>query len=256
MKIVRKPKVYLVGRSQAISEGLTGFIKDHNTTWEHDTEKGPEILCEAAGRICYMSYGRGRKSNQEYLKNILDSGHGSVLEHVTWNFILTGVSRSLTHELVRHRAGFAYSQLSQRYVSEDDTDFVEPEAIATDPELHEAWLKCVEGSRQAYIRLVDGLSKKFENIQDKTLRRKMARQAARSVLPNATETKIFVTANARAWRHFIELRGGEHADIEIRGLAVELLKILQRESQNIFGDFTLQTLADGSEAVATTHHKV
>ena len=90
----------------------------------------------------------------------------------------------------------------------------------------------------------------------RTLRRKLARQAARSVLPNATETKIFVTGNARAMRHFIELRGSEHADVEIRKVAVAILRILQEEAPSVFGDYTLGPLPDGSVATHTTHVKV
>ena len=83
-------------------------------------------LNEVAGRTCYMSFGKGRKSNEEYLENILSSKHGSVLEHAVWNLLITGVSRALTHELVRHRAGFGYSQLSQRYVDESEARYVVP----------------------------------------------------------------------------------------------------------------------------------
>jgi thymidylate synthase (FAD) len=93
-------------------------------------------------------------------------------------------------------------------------------------------------------------------MTDKTLRRKMARQAARSVLPNATETKIFFTGNARALRHFIELRGSEHAEVEIRKVAVAVLKIMQKEAPNLFGDYTLEPLADGTFATRTPHVKV
>ena len=93
-------------------------------------------------------------------------------------------------------------------------------------------------------------------MPEKTLRRKLARQAARSVLPNATETKIFVTGNARAIRHFVELRGSEHADVEIRKVAVAMLRIMQREAPSMFSDYELVPLADGSFATRTEHPKV
>jgi thymidylate synthase (FAD) len=208
------------------------------------------------GRVCYMSFGKGRKTNAEYLSNIIGVGHGSVLEHGVWNFVFTGVSRSFTHELVRHRAGFGYSQLSQRYVDESTADFVEPDCIADDPELHAIWLESIRQSHEAYCRLVEGLARTFESEPSGTLRRKLARQAARSVLPNATETKIFVTANARALRHFIELRANEHAETEIRAVAVKVLRLMQKEAQNIFGDYTIERLADGSEVARTPNAKV
>ncbi|MBK9118246.1 MAG: FAD-dependent thymidylate synthase [Phycisphaerales bacterium] len=256
MKFIREPRVYLVGRQEVDSAGLDAFIADCETTWQTDTEMAAEKLCEAAGRICYMSFGKGRKSNQEYLSHIIESFHGSVLEHAVWNFIITGVSRTFTHELIRHRAGFGYSQLSQRYVDESDTDFVEPECIAADPELHRIWVGSMEQAHAAYCQLVEKLMETFATEPDKTLRRKLARQAARSVLPNATETRIFVTANGRALRHFIEARGNEHAEVEIRRVAIKILRMVQRESPALFGDYTIERLADGTEVARTNYRKV
>jgi thymidylate synthase (FAD) len=208
-----------------------------------------------AGRVCYMSYGKGRKTNREFLEHIVEVGHGSVLEHGVWSFLIAGVSRSFTHELIRHRH-FSYSQLSQRYVNESDSEFVEPDVIADDPELHRVWCEAVDATRRAYDALVEGLQKHYSDVPEATLRRKLARQAARSVLPNATETKIFVTGNARALRHFIEMRGSEHADVEIRKVALRMLEIMQKEAPAMFGDYRLETMADGSPYVATLHPKV
>jgi thymidylate synthase (FAD) len=255
LKIVREPRIHLVGRQTLDPAAIDRFLDEHGATWTTDTEVGGERLAEIAGRVCYMSYGKGRRTNAEFLGHIVDVGHGSVLEHAVWSFLITNVSRSLTHELIRHRH-FSYSQLSQRYVDESDSAFIEPDDIAADPELHRAWVEAVNAARAAYDALVAGLQERYTGVADKTLRRKMARQAARSVLPNATETKIFVTGNARALRHFIELRGSEHADVEIRKLAVGLLKIMQQESPSIFADYTLVTLPDGSLATHTDHPKV
>jgi thymidylate synthase (FAD) len=255
LTIIREPKVYLVGRQVTDDETLARFLADEAVTWQTDTEVGGERLAEVAGRVCYMSYGRGRKTNREFVGHLIDVGHGSVLEHAVWSFLVTGVSRSFTHELIRHRH-FSYSQLSQRYVDESDSDFVEPDVIADDPELHRLWTEAVNAARAAYDGLVKGLETRFTDLADKTLRRKMARQAARSVLPNATETKIFFTGNARALRHFIELRGSEHAEVEIRKVAVALLRILQKEAPNVFADYTLEPLPDGTFATRTPHVKV
>jgi len=163
---------------------------------------------------------------------------------------LTGVSRSLTHELVRHRH-FSFSQLSQRYVPEGDAAFVEPDVIADDPELHRLFSDAVESSRLAYGALLAGLEARFADVPNATLRRKQARQAARAVLPNATETRIVVTGNYRAWRHFVAMRASEHADVEIRDLAVRCLEELQRVAGNVFGDFRISTLPDGSRVAAS-----
>ncbi len=258
MNIVRNPKVYLIGQQTIDTAELDQFLADHDVTqWTTDTQVAGEKLSEIAGRVCYMSFAKPRPGgNSAYLKHILGVGHGSVLEHAVFNMVITGVSRSFTHELVRHRAGFGYSQLSQRYVDESSTDYVEPDCIAEDPKLHETWLRTVETCHQAYCDLVEALMGKFETVADKTLRRKMARQAARSILPNATETKIFVTANARALRHFIELRCNEHAEVEIRKVAAEVLRTLQKAAPNLFGDYTLEPLPDGTVAARTEYRKV
>jgi len=255
LKIVRTPRIYLVGRQTTDPESVQRFLDDHGVRWSTDTEVGAEALSEMAGRVCYMSYGKGRKTNREFISHIVEVGHGSVLEHAVWSFLITGVSRSFTHELIRHRH-FSYSQLSQRYVDESDSDFVEPEVIADDPELHRVWSEAVDATRKAYDALVEGLQKHYSDVPEATLRRKLARQAARSVLPNATETKIFVTGNARALRHFVEMRGSEHADVEIRKVALRMLEIMQKEAPAMFGDYRLETMADGSPYVATPHPKV
>jgi thymidylate synthase (FAD) len=254
-RIVREPRVYVVGRQSLAPEAIEHFLADHGATWTTDTEVGGEALAEMAGRVCYMSYGKGRRTNRDFIEHIVDVGHGSVLEHAVWSFLITGVSRSFTHELIRHRH-FSYSQLSQRYVDESESAYVEPDVIANDPELHALWTDAVQTARAAYVRLVEGLQKHFEVVPEKTLRRKLARQAARSVLPNAVETKIFVTGNARALRHFIELRGSEHADVEIRKVAVEMLRLMRREAPSIFGDYALDPLPDGTFATRTAHPKV
>jgi thymidylate synthase (FAD) len=257
IRIIREPTVHLVGRQVVDPSAVDRFLADHGVSWQTDTEVAGEHLSEIAGRLCYMSFVRPRPGgNKAYLEHILEVGHGSVLEHAVWNFIFTGCSRSLTHELVRHRAGFGYSQLSQRYVDESVAEYVEPAVIGNDPELHAIWLDAVGHSHQAYIKLVEKLLDRFKDEPDRTARWKKAREAARSVLPNATETKIFVTANSRSLRHFIELRASRHAEVEIRKLAVGVLRIMQREAPNIFGDYQLVPLPDGTFEASTPHRKV
>jgi thymidylate synthase (FAD) len=230
----------------------THFESPADLAWSTDADGG-QALAEFAGRACYQSWRKpnpATATNAGYLRHILEVGHLSVLEHGTVTFYLTGVSRSLTHELIRHRH-FSYSQLSQRYVPERDAAMVEPDVIAEDPELHKRFVAANQASVRAYNELLEGLEQKFAEVPSATLRRKQARQAARSVLPNATETRIVVTGNYRAWRHFIAIRGTEHADVEIRELAVECLRQLQRVAPNVFGDFTISSLADGTEIAAS-----
>ncbi len=125
--------------------------------------------------MCYMSFAKPRPGgNHAYVEHILEVGHGSVLEHGVWNFLFTGISRSLTHELIRHRAGFGYSQLSQRYVDESIAEYVEPDCIAASAELHGVWLDAVAQSHQAYMKLTALLQETFKDEPDRTLRRQIS----------------------------------------------------------------------------------
>ncbi|MHB8449795.1 MAG: FAD-dependent thymidylate synthase [Mycobacteriales bacterium] len=237
-------------RVQVIAE--TRFTPPADIPWDTDADGG-EALAEFAGRACYQSWSKpnaATATNAGYLRHILEVGHLSVLEHGSVTFYLTGVSRSLTHELIRHRH-FSYSQLSQRFVPERDAAMVEPDVIAADPALHATFLRATEAALAAYDELLAGLESKFADVGQATLRRKQARQAARAVLPNATETRIVVTGNYRAWRHFIAMRATEQADVEIRELAVAVLRELVRLAPNVFGDFTLAQLPDGTEVAAS-----
>ena len=230
----------------------TEFFPPEDVPWSTDTDGG-QALAEFAGRACYQSWKKpnpATATNAGYLRHILEVGHLSVLEHGSVSFYLTGISRSLTHELIRHRH-FSYSQLSQRYVPERDAAMVEPDVIAADPELHERFLAAAKAGRDAYADLLAGLERRFADEPSATLRRKQARQAARSVLPNATETRIVVTGNYRAWRHFIAMRATEHADVEIRALAVECLRQLHKVAGSVFGDFEISTLPDGTEIASS-----
>jgi len=232
----------------------TQFTPPADVPWETDVDGG-QALAEFAGRACYQSWTKpnpATATNAGYLRHILEVGHLSVLEHGTVSMYLTGVSRSLTHELIRHRH-FSYSQLSQRYVPERDAAFVEPGVIADDPALHQLFTDAADASLKAYTDLLEGLEQRFADVPNGTLRRKQARQAARAVLPNATETRIVVTGNYRAWRHFVAMRASEHADVEIRELAVMCLRELQRVAGNVFEDFRISTLADGSEVAASPY---
>ncbi|OLT47410.1 FAD-dependent thymidylate synthase [Gordonia sp. CNJ-863] len=231
---------------------MTQFTPPEDLPWSTDAEGG-EALVEFAGRACYQSWDKPNPrtaTNAGYLRHILEVGHLSLLEHASVTFYISGISRSCTHELIRHRH-FSYSQLSQRFVPEHDSNVVAPPAIVGDEHLEELFTAATDASREAYTELLDALEAKFADVPNAILRRKQARQAARSVLPNATETKIVVTGNYRAWRHFVGMRATEHADVEIRQLAVECLRQLMQVAPTVFGDFEIGTLADGTE-VATS----
>ena len=245
-----EPKVTLLARPTFI---MPEHLKVNSIGESTDGER----LAEFAGRVCYMSqHNPAKRSTREYLDNIKKQGHGSVLEHANYTLLLEGVSRSLTHELVRHRAGFAYSQLSQRYVDESEANFVVPPAVIGDTNLEAAWREQIEQAQRAYVSLVEKLMERYGWVPDRVHRRKMAREAARAVLPNATETKIVVTANARAWRTMLELRAGEGAELEIRRAALTMLRLLQCEAAGFFSDFEIYEADDRREAARVIYHKV
>lgn len=260
MEIIREPKVTLLARQQ--------FLGHPEIDWKSDSENDAQQLAEFAGRLCYLSFGKdvrvigghktiqGRTTNKEYIANLLQVKHGSVLEHVVFTFLFEGISRALTHELVRHRAGFGYSQLSQRFVDESNIGFVLPPEIEEGTPAFELWKQACERAQGYYRQLLEQVSQQVADEPKATLRRKRARQAARAVLPNSAETKIVVTANARAWRHFIELRAAPVADAEIRRLAIAVLRLLQTEAPDIFADFEITPLDDGTETASTPHSKV
>jgi thymidylate synthase (FAD) len=250
------PRLYYEPKITVLSRPAFTTPEHLAVSWMGESTDG-ERLAEFAGRLCYMSqHNPARRATRDYLENIKKQGHGSVLEHANYSLLVEGVSRSLTHELVRHRAGFAYSQLSQRYVDESDASFVVPPAIAGDEALEAAWRAQIESAQSTYVALVAQLMERYGWVADKVHRRKMAREAARGVLPNSTETKIVVTGNARAWRTMLELRTSEGAELEIRRAAVAILRILQREAPGFFSDFEIYEATDRREAARIGYHKV
>lgn len=260
MQIIRAPRVTVLARQE--------FVYPEHIRWRSDSEVAGEVVAEFAGRLCYLSFGedaglegghrtiQGRTTNESYLANILRVKHGSVLEHAVWTLLLEGVSRSLTHELVRHRAGMGYSQLSQRYVDESDIGFVLPPEVEEGSEAFGLWTGACEASLEAYRELLTEVTEQVGDDGAATMRKKRARQAARAVLPNCAETKVVATGNARALRHFCEMRGSPSADLEIRRLAGAVLRILQQEAPNIFGDMFFVSSPDGVDVIETPHSKV
>jgi len=250
MEIIRTPAVTLIARPQFLEPAHLPV------QWKGESSDG-ERIAEFAGRLCYMSqHNPAGRTTDEYLQNILRQGHGSVFEHATYVMLIEGISRSCSHELVRHRAGWGFSQLSQRYVDESHAAFVMPPAIAGDAELEAQWTDQVQAAQAAYVASVERLMTRYEWVEDKIQRRKMAREAARSVLPNATEVKIVVSANVRAWRTMLELRLGEGAELEIRRMAVACLRVLQQEAPALFRDFEIYQTTEGNEAGRVGFHKV
>lgn len=200
-----------------------------------------EYLVEIAGRQCYLSWEKPNPdtaANADYVAHILKQQHYSVIEHANITLRLTGVSRALTHELVRHRH-FSVSQLSQRFVDCSKADYVIHPDIAAISDadlreraldvLQEVWAKCTEGYEE--LREIFDLD---AEQQGRTVKRKVKNQSARMVLPNMTETEIVITGNLRTWREFLLKRLQPGADTEIRGLAELILAELMGLAPNVF----------------------
>lgn len=243
------PEIYVIGRQHLDESELQRFLRDEDTYWHVPGDEEEVIpdslrLVENGGRLCYMAYGDNAytKTNAKYVHNLIEQSHESVLEHAVWTFLVTGISRSLTHELIRHRVGMGVSQLSQRYVDERDACFVIPPEYFNQPDLVQWWMELMRNALANYERFVEiksaELAEQYPTMKQRDLRIR-TRQAARSILPNATETKIQLTINARTIRHIIKMRGSIYAEAEIRRFAVALLRVMQTEAPTLVSDFTI-----------------
>jgi thymidylate synthase (FAD) len=183
-----------------------------------------EKVIELAGRTCYMSQDRiTPDSSEKFIRMLVARGHLSVLEHASAVFRISGISRALTHQLVRHRL-CSFSQRSQRYVREDADGFIVPPSILDHEEARSVFDEAVSTSMSAYTRLLElGVPK----------------EDARFVMPNATESEIVLSANFRELRHIILTRGSGHAQWEVRNVAIEMLTLIKKHAPDVFADITL-----------------
>lgn len=234
---IYQPSVVVISRPLFIrpsEESITGWICDSGAT-------DSESLVEFAGRGCYRSWSNAaRRTNAEYLANILAHEHYSVLEHANFTLWMTGISRSLSHELVRHRH-LSLSQESQRFVPATDINFVVPPAYIGDEELEWNFKYECEWIEARYrLRLAD-MEQKFTDHSNATLAKKRAREAARSILPNACETRMTLTGNLRAWREMIDKRATIHSDAEICRLSVVIFRTLKPYAPAVWDDLEIVT---------------
>ncbi|MEC8913057.1 MAG: FAD-dependent thymidylate synthase, partial [Chloroflexota bacterium] len=167
MAFKENPSVYLVTKPAINWSQIANFFEEENVPPIPDSVRAGDdesaAVIEISARMCYMSFGRGRRDITDFINNLLSSKDGSVFEHVNYGFIVTGVSRSLTHELVRHRAGFAYSQRSQRYVDETEGTFVVPPALSSERDFSKEARKVLDDAlihaAESYTELVTALEK-------------------------------------------------------------------------------------------------
>ena len=267
MKLITEPMIHVIAKTEMCGHGLNTWITESNLASVADTTNTPlnnlwgdvdddfagERTIEFAGRHCYRAWEKGRKRSN-YITNLIEMGHGSVLEHANITFAMQGISRSLTLELIRHRVGVAISQESQRYVDAKDINFVVPPLTL--------WVDMQGGASDAlgyfeqdcenaldnYMYTQQGfqaaLTQHTKDVKAETIYKKRINEAARSLLPNAAETRMVWTANYRILRHFLFLRGGMGADLEIRRLAVALLAHCQEVAPTVFGDLETYTPED------------
>ncbi|AWB84210.1 FAD-dependent thymidylate synthase [Corynebacterium liangguodongii] len=212
------------------------------------TATDAEAIVEFAGRASFETFDRPNAhtaANADYLHHLIDVGNDALLEHATATVYIRGLSRAAGEQLLSHRS-FSFTQLSQRYVPENESEVVLPPLIAEDAELRRLFLRAVDESRFVYDELLSALEEHLAGEANSLLRRKKARQAARAILPHASETRVVVTGNYRTWRQFIAARASEHADVEIRTLAVACLELLRPQAPTLFDDFLTSELADGT----------
>lgn len=240
-------KVVMIGRTQATLLGADGRMPG-KAKWSRFERKyidagwsgAAKYLLEFCGRLCYESFKMPNKATEDtdaYLGNIIAQGHFSVLEHASVTFYVEGVSRNLSHELIRHRH-LSFSELSQRYVDMEDSKFVLPPAMRTYDEIRVLY----DNETGTYVDAMEGL-------MGDGLKLKQAREAARYYLPAGTETKFAVTGNLRAWRDVLGKRDSVFADAEMQLFAKEVKRILFKEFPEVFGD--LVETSEGAQPVST-----
>ena len=245
MKFV-KPKVFLIGETRVVESGLKGFLEHIGVPeWTTDAPSDAERICEVYGRLCYRSFEPGlnpnvtrvREGSEKYLSHVLDVGHGSVIEHPVMNFIFADVSRVVTHELVRHRAGTAISQESLRFVRLDKLSAYVPTHIEESEEGMAVFVKTMEQLEEIQLTLAKTFAIDDEKAFD---RKKKLTSAFRRVAPIGVATTIGWSCNPRTLRHVIEMRTDPGAEEEIRLLFGMVYDIVKERYPNLFGDYEVE----------------
>lgn len=260
-KIVH-PKSFLIAETQTSFKGIQSALESLGVPeWGTDAETSADLLTEFAGKSCYMSFDTtlnknltktGTRNNHDYIQQgIIGNGHTSVLEHSTVTFFITNVSRVVTHEIIRHRAGTAFSQTSGRYVRTDEIDMYLPADIACNPAAVEVWKRAIDQMEDNARELAE-----VTRISDKpfALKKKLT-SAFRRILGNGQANHIVVTANHRAWRHMIEMRTDIQAEEEIRVVFADISRQLRERFKTIYADAII-TEEDGIEVTKFLHSKV
>jgi thymidylate synthase (FAD) len=248
------PRVFLIARPAVDLEPMRAYLEDVGgeswlelRTGAGEPQNDAELLVEFAGRMCYRSWEPGlnpnvtrvRTDQQQYFANLLSSFHGSVLEHASYSFAFRQVSRVFTHELVRHRAGSAFSQESLRYVRLTDIGFRVPPALEP---IRDQVLTLVEQLEEFQVSAADALGLDEDGVPFAI--KKEITSALRRLAPIGLSTDIIWTANVRTLRHVIEMRTAPGAEEELRLVFDQVATTMKSEAPNLFQDFTRRE--DGS----------
>lgn len=256
------PKAFLIAETRVDEAAISDALKRLGVEgWTSDAATDSDLLVEFAGKSCYMSFDTslnqnltkvGGRNNHDYIQQgIIANKHGSVLEHASVTFFLANVSRVVTHEIVRHRAGTAFSQTSGRYVRTDEVGMYLPADIACNPAAFEIWKRAVGQMEENARELAE-----VTRINDKpfSLKKKLT-SAFRRIIGNGQANHIVVTANHRAWRHMIEMRTEPHAEEEIRVVFADISRQLRERFPTIYADAQVGEV-DGIEVTKFEHSKV
>ena len=250
-----------MGETRLVEDGMRAFLAHTGAPdWHGDAPSDSELLCEVMGRLCYRSFEPGlnpnvtrvREGNAPYLANILQVGHGSVLEHASLNFIFADVSRVVTHELVRHRAGTAISQESLRFVRLDALSAYVPVHIRES----EAGMEIFARTFEELERIQQELARLYAIDDEKQFAvKKQLTSAFRRLAPIGVATTIGWSCNFRTLRHVIEMRTDPHAEEEIRFLFGEVFHLVRDRYPNLFSDYDEEEV-DGLPWIKTVNRKV
>ena len=261
MEIV-EPQVFLVAETKANPSGMLAYLKHVDApNWDSDAGSDVEMLPEFFGRMCYRSWKPGlnpnvtkvREGNQEYLANILKSGHGSVLEHSWVSFVFADVSRVFTHELVRHRVGVAISQESLRYVRLDDLSVWLPTVVKESGPITQIYCKTIMQLEELQKALAEEYQ--IDNPDMKFNKKKEITSAMRRVAPIGLATSIGWSADIRTIRHVLEMRTSPHAEEEIRLVFGKVGMMMLDKYPNLFADYKIE-LINGHPCFTTEQGKV
>ena len=265
MKLVT-PKVFIIGDTQINQSGMQAMLEEIGVPeWTSDGEGSAEVIIETAGKMCYMSFDTslnknltktGGRSNFDYIQDgIIATKHGSVLEHVAVNIAFINVSRVFTHELVRHRAGAAYSQTSGRYVRTDELSFWIPQVIRENIELAGLFEEAIIHQEETLRKMEEVSGIKRMNSKEDFTKKKQLTSAFRRIVGNGVANNIVGTFNHRALRHLIVMRTSRHAEEEIRLGFNALFEQLADRYPAIYAD-AIREMVDGYFEITFANEKV